>query len=122
MLDNFYTSIETLPTGENTWTVHIRLNAEHPLYKGHFPEQPVVPGVCMLQLIKESVEQILRQRVQYAQVSSCKFLLPIVPVQFPELTLALELKELPEQGIQIQAEGKAGDEYFIKLKAKLVTR
>ncbi len=122
MIDNFYTIIQTSQTGENTWTVQIKLNSKHPLYKGHFPEQPVVPGVCMLQVIKESVEQILGQRVQYMQVASCKFLLPIDPVQNPELTLELELKELPEQSIQLQVEGKAGVDCFIKLKAKLAVK
>jgi 3-hydroxymyristoyl/3-hydroxydecanoyl-(acyl carrier protein) dehydratase len=53
LLNSFYTleaAPETTPTRVQAT---IRLNPDHAIFAGHFPGQPVVPGVCMLQIIKE---------------------------------------------------------------------
>ena len=34
----------------------LQLNPAHRVFEGHFPGQPVVPGVCMVQMIKEILE------------------------------------------------------------------
>ena len=34
----------------------IELDEHHDIFKGHFPGQPVLPGVCMLQITKEILE------------------------------------------------------------------
>ena len=75
LLDNFYTILSSESSDSTIWTIQIKLNPGHPVYQGHFPEHPVVPGVCLLQLIKECVEDIRQQKLQVTQVSSCKFLL-----------------------------------------------
>jgi 3-hydroxyacyl-[acyl-carrier-protein] dehydratase len=53
LLDNFYTILSSESSDSTTWTIQIELNPDHTVYQGHFPEHPVVPGVCLLQLIKE---------------------------------------------------------------------
>ena len=55
LLDNFYTILSSESSDSTIWTIQIKLNPGHPVYQGHFPEHPVVPGVCLLQLIKECV-------------------------------------------------------------------
>ena len=65
--------------------IEIELNPGHALYQGHFPGQPVVPGVCTLQMIKESAEQIVSQPLQYVQIASSKFLSAINPVSYTHL-------------------------------------
>ncbi|MCS2585674.1 3-hydroxylacyl-ACP dehydratase [Bacteroides sp. BFG-551] len=128
------------------------MNPGHPVYQGHFPEHPVVPGVCLLQLIKECVEDIRQQKLQIAQVSSCKFLSAINPIETPYISVALTFKETEEGTLQLQAEGSVKEgavkknivkessikdssieencaeghtvksEYFIKLKAALTPK
>jgi len=95
------------------------LNPDHAIYQGHFPAHPVVPGVCLLQLIKESVENIRHQKMQYTQISSCKFLSAINPTDTPRISLTWSVKETEDHNLQLQAEGIAKDEPFIKLKAVL---
>lgn len=74
----------------------------------------------MLQLIKECAEDIRRQSLQYAQIGSCKFLSAIDPTKNAMLQLTLKLGETADGQIQLLAEGKAGDDCFIKLKAQLI--
>lgn len=138
LLNNFYTLLSSESLDETVWTIHVELHPEHALYQGHFPAHPVVPGVCLLQIIKESVESIRQHKLQYAQIASCKFLSAIHPAETPQLHFTLTMKETEEGKLQLQAEGtvvkenteapttsaetskeNAASECFIKLKAVL---
>lgn len=124
MLSNsFYTilQISELVTG-TSWSISIKLHPEHPVYTGHFPEQAVVPGVCMLQIIKECFENVLNTPFQYKQIASCKFLTAILPLENPTLEIQLSVKERESSTVQIQATGKTKDNDFIKLKATLISK
>lgn len=105
LLDNFYTILSSESSDSTIWTIQIKLNPGHPVYQGHFPGHPVVPGVCLLQLIKECIEDIRQQKLQIAQVSSCKFLSAINPIETPHISVALTFKEIEEGTLQLQAEG-----------------
>ena len=152
LLDNFYTILSSESSDSTIWTIQIKLNPGHPVYQGHFPGHPVVPGVCLLQLIKECVEDIRQQKLQVTQVSSCKFLSAINPIETPHISVALTFKETEEGTLQLQAEGSVKEgavkknivkessikdssieencaeghtvksEYFIKLKAALTPK
>lgn len=37
--------------------IHLSAPLEHPCYAGHFPGHPIVPGVVLLDLIVEALEQ-----------------------------------------------------------------
>lgn len=105
LLDNFYTILSSESSDSTTWTIQIELNPDHTVYQGHFPEHPVVPGVCLLQLIKECAENIRQQKLQITQVSSCKFLSAINPIETRRIAIVLVLKETEEGKLQLQAEG-----------------
>ena len=49
LLENFYKIIHIKEREDGKQEIEIELNPGHVLYQGHFPGQPVVPGVCTLQ-------------------------------------------------------------------------
>ena len=51
LLENFYKIIHIKEREDGKQAIEIELNPGHVLYQGHFPGQPVVPGVCTLQII-----------------------------------------------------------------------
>ena len=55
------------------------INAAHKIFEGHFPGHPVVPGVCMMQMIKEIMEQVLGKKIDLASAGEMKFLAIIDP-------------------------------------------
>jgi 3-hydroxyacyl-[acyl-carrier-protein] dehydratase len=57
----------------------LRLHPEHAIFKGHFPHHPVVPGVCMMQIMKELTEKKMDHSVRIAKASLLKFLTMIDP-------------------------------------------
>ena len=75
---DFYT-INNLQVVGTTVNAELVLNAGHSIYEGHFPGQPVTPGVCMMQMIKELIETVLKINTKLNRVNEMKFLRMIIP-------------------------------------------
>ncbi len=111
---NFYTvTAQSRELGQVTAT--IELNAAHPIFQGHFPEQPVVPGVCMMQTITEMLESALDKKVMLKKASQMKFLHMIDPVKQPLVDVSLTYKE-DDGGWKVNATLKRDDKTFMKFQ------
>src|ERR1044072_3611905 len=86
---NFYTILETQQTAQSFAAV-LALNAAHPIFEGHFPGQPVVPGVCMMQTIQELLEKGLQRKLLLQKAANMKFLAMINPVVQPQVNTELQ--------------------------------
>ena len=93
LLDNFYTILSSESSDSTIWTIQVKLNPGHPVYQGHFPGHPVVPGVCL-------------------------FLSAINPIETPHISVALTFKETEEGTLQLQAEGTIKKEAVKKSTVK----
>lgn len=69
---------------EMTIRACIRISAQHPSLPGHFPGQPVVPGVVLLDRIAAAVEEAGWGAVH--RIAAVKFLAPLLPEQEAQLT------------------------------------
>lgn len=93
----------------------VELNAAHAIFKGHFPDSPVVPGVCLIQISKEMLEKSLNTSIHLIQSSQVKFLAVVDPRVDAVLKVAIETKE--QDGlISANAVISAGDKVFFKFK------
>lgn len=59
------------------------LNAGHPIFKGHFPGHPVLPGVCMLEMITEITDHHLLLHTRISSAPMIKYLNMIDPNKDP---------------------------------------
>lgn len=114
ILTNFYTIIQQ-EQAEDKAVFSLRLNPAHPVYAGHFPGMPVVPGVCMLQIVKECVSMWTGNTVRYETVVSCKFLAVVNPEGEELFVISFTLKE----GRLLQATATIGNIPVLKIKAIL---
>ena len=71
---------------EYCWTVP----ADHPAFAGHFPGNPIVPGVVLLDRAILFAEQLLGQTDLAWQVGNTKFFSPVCPAE--TLVFTLETK------------------------------
>ena len=78
LLNDFFNINDTESSATEIWAA-ISINADHKIFEGHFPNQPVVPGVCMMQMIKEIVEHVLDIQTNLTQAADMKFLSVINP-------------------------------------------
>lgn len=110
----FYSFISFASNGNSSLEAKFLLNPAHPVFAGHFPGQPVVPGVCMLQIIKEGLEQVVGRKIILTQAANIKFLSMLVPVAHKEINLNIFFIISDEIFIS-NASLSFRDETFIKL-------
>ena len=81
LVENFYSEIASTYTSENCHSFNstIELNPDHELYKGHFPQIPVAPGVCLIQAIKEILMTKFQTKLTLTEGTNIKFLILINP-------------------------------------------
>jgi 3-hydroxyacyl-[acyl-carrier-protein] dehydratase len=90
LLNDLYT-IDHLEAG--TASATLRLNTEHPIFKGHFPDRPVLPGACQLQMIRELLSHITTKTYRLEKAAAVKFITPIDPRQNGTIRLNLQYGE-----------------------------
>lgn len=70
----------------------IELNPSCVIYQAHFPGEPITPGVCIVQIGKEVIEDLLLKqssaspRLEIIKAKNIKFLSVISPNETPILT------------------------------------
>ncbi len=79
MLNNDFFTITALNIEEDAIKATLQLNEKHKIFDGHFPGQPVVPGVCMVQMVKEVAETALEKELLLTKADDIKFLMVINP-------------------------------------------
>ena len=117
LLDDFYTILQTVPT-PGVVKARIAINKNHRIFEGHFPGLPVVPGVCMLQIVREIMEVDCGKELKLSQADNMKFLSVINPEQNNEVDLIVNYT-VEEGKFSINATLFAGTVTFFKLKATL---
>jgi 3-hydroxymyristoyl/3-hydroxydecanoyl-(acyl carrier protein) dehydratase len=68
------------------WQQPLWVAADHPSLPGHFPGQPIVPGVLLLQHVAEALRAWRGQRL--VRLVEVKFLRPLLPAQAATLMLS----------------------------------
>ena len=116
--DHFY-QLSAIHHQDDTITAHIQLNGEHEIFQGHFPGQPVVPGACMLQMVKEILSDVLNQPYQLKKAANLKFLVPVDQRVTDELVLKMGYKEAAV-GMQISASMTANEVFCFKMQGIFV--
>lgn len=118
MLDDFFTYSEASVDGE-LFQAQIQLNAGHSIFKGHFPGNPIVPGVCQMQMIKETLEHFFGKPYRLTEAREIKFLAMINPVETPELQLECKLIKIDETSVKVQGMLLSGEKKCLKIKGVL---
>lgn len=102
ILKDFYKILSEEKTSEFKYNFTILINEKHEVFQGHFPGNPIMPGVCMMQIIKELTEQITGCSLFMQSLSNVKFMALINPFQTPELLLELEVTTTADNLVKVK--------------------
>jgi len=72
------------------WQVDIRVPASHPALEGHFPGNPLVPGVVLLELLLEAAAARLARPVHLRALPQAKFMSALRSEESAHGTLEVE--------------------------------
>ena len=76
---------ERMPDG--TAVFEFRFGANDPMFAGHFPAHPLLPGVFQLEMTRAAAEWVLNCSLRVREVSKAKFQRPIYPAELVRLEL-----------------------------------
>jgi 3-hydroxyacyl-[acyl-carrier-protein] dehydratase len=113
MLLNYLYSIDDFEATKAT----LRLHAEHPIFSGHFPGKPILPGACQLQIIREMLSGITGKDYRLQKATTIKFITPIDPRQNETIRLNLQYTEQEKEenaALLVTATLTAGEVVFLK--------
>ena len=96
------------------YQVLFKINPSHPVFNGHFPDQPVVPGATLVEIIKECTEKIKNTAFYLTEASNIKFLKVIIPQINDTLETEITIIRLNQDEFKIQ--GCILDEEHICMK------
>jgi 3-hydroxymyristoyl/3-hydroxydecanoyl-(acyl carrier protein) dehydratase len=67
----------------------LRVEPDHPVFAGHFPGRPIVPGVMLLEWVLGEVAAALGRAPATLRLRETKFFTPLGPGERAELTCEL---------------------------------
>lgn len=117
-LTDLYT-ITNLEQAPNQITGTLLIDAAHPVFQGHFPGAPVLPGVVQLEMVKAVLSKALEKPFALKEMSTCKFLEVLNPAETPELTIQLQIKG--EELLDVAATGRQGEKTYFKARASFLS-
>lgn len=116
MLKDSLYIIQQISSENNSVKATIKLNEDHEIFKAHFPSQPVLPGACMLQMIKEIVETSLNKKLQMIKADEIKFLSMIQPTA-EVLQFSIQYKFTENSSLNVSSQILLKDVVCCKMKA-----
>ncbi len=122
LLHDFYQMHSIGQIADGRYQASVTLNPDHPIFEGHFPGNPVVPGVCMIQMTKEIVEHLCGRSTRLAEARNIKFMSILNPNENKTIRIELTLRKDEEGRILVESTllDADGAKVFFKMKGTFV--
>lgn len=118
LLKNNYYKLKGSFTDDGAKVFDISLLSRCNVYRGHFPGNPVCPGVMNIQVVKELAEVTVGRKLRISAVKQCRFLAVATPTACPELTVRIQTTPL-EEGCEVTATMQDAREKYVEFKGTL---
>jgi 3-hydroxyacyl-[acyl-carrier-protein] dehydratase len=119
---DFFTISKKQQLEDASYYLLVEVNPKHKIFDGHFPQNPIVPGVCLTQMVKEIIEFITHKSYDMTKADNIKFTAIVNPDENPQLETKLALKELETRVIQAELSFFAGETTFYKFKGSFTSK
>jgi len=111
---SFYTSKEIKKTDFGI-EAELVFDPNHELYTGHFPDNPITPGVCLIQSLNDLVAAQFEGR-RIKEIRKCKFTAIHNPNKAPEVMATLKVVESDEE-LRVSGDISDSNQTFVKYQA-----
>ena len=117
LIKDYYTIENVLKQDDGIVRFDISLNADCPVYEGHFPGEPVSPG-CNIQMVKECAEQVAGKSLFLNNLQQCRLTTLVTPLAHPQVEVKILLEEKGE-AYKLKATIGKNEDVYLDLKAEL---
>ncbi|WP_192348207.1 hypothetical protein [Algoriphagus sp. Y33] len=95
--------------------MEVQVLEDSPVFKGHFPGNPILPGVIMVEAVRSSLQRLFGKEFHLRTALSIKFLSILNPSKNAVVHLGIKHSEV-EDGLKIEANLFSEDTVFFKMK------
>ena len=103
---------------ENKISAQIKINVKHEVFKGHFPDNPIVPGVITTKMVSEVLQKFLNKKLDMIAGDNIKFMSMIQPNKVSELTVNISYSLNDENIYKIKSDVRNEETIFLKFSGK----
>lgn len=97
--------------------VELKIDPKHDIYNGHFPSNPITPGVIELEIIKELISYALNKNISLVSLSSCKFTSLWIPQDDTNVIADIIWNKTESDEIKVNATIKGKKSTIMKMSA-----
>ena len=115
-LEDFYT-INSFAFESNVLSASVSIDPNHSIFEGHFPDNPITPGVVQIQMVKELLEKHYGTKLKMKEMGRCKFVAILNPNECDKFDIDIEVLNDDESPIKIKAIGKDDTTTYLKFNA-----
>lgn len=105
---------------ENEAAARINILSNHEIFKGHFPDNPVLPGVVSIQIISDFFAHITSQNYFLSEASNVKFLKIIQVQNNVQLSVKVKFSPFADKKYKVSAEIFNENDIFLKFSGIFV--
>ncbi len=115
ILKNELYTIERRQTEGTSVCYDLLLHSDHFIYQAHFPGEPITPGVCIIQMAKELLEDYCQRSLQVSEIKIVKFMAVISPIDQPHIRYVFDDIQSDESHVTAVVDIKANDQVMCHL-------
>lgn len=124
--NNLYSVLEEKVDGWNALFT-VKLNTSSFIYQAHFPNEPITPGVCIIQMGEELMGRLLatngiKNTAKIEKIKNVKFLSVLSPQDNDIVVYEMKKVDLSEDKRQIKAQISVISQDEVKAKMSIVLR
>ncbi|MGA9325096.1 MAG: hydroxymyristoyl-ACP dehydratase [Salegentibacter sp.] len=120
LLEDFYSVVNSSAV-DGHYQTSLRINKEHEIFRGHFPQRPVTPGVILMQLFKEEAERQTGHKLQLQKGNNVKFMAVVDPNKDSSLLLESEITK-DNSVVKLKGIAKSNESIVLKINAIYAVR
>lgn len=118
LLNKFYKVLSIESIDELSAKYHLEILPDCKVYDGHFPGEPVCPGVCNMETIKECAILLTGEQLRYSSIKQCRLTALATPTTCPKVDVQISL--IPGgNGYVVQATISDTTQTYMILKGQL---
>lgn len=112
--DNFYFIIDKNFECESPFAI-IKFNSSHVIFKAHFPNHPITPGVCQIQIITEILSDYIGQEISLIAAKNIKYISVISPDKESTVKVVFHKKQIDNDLLKVTVTLENDNAIFSKM-------
>ncbi|MGN0187093.1 MAG: beta-hydroxyacyl-ACP dehydratase [Paludibacteraceae bacterium] len=118
LVKNYYSITNQQSENDDITRFDVALHTDCDVYKGHFPGEPVSPGVCNIQMLKECAERVVGKPLLFNYIQQCRLTTLVTPVQHSNVEVRIRIVDQLDNGIKWHGTIGRGTDVYMDLKGE----